>query len=116
MDSKETMPLLNLPCHGQTDVEVKDWLKANVVVGCVVVIRSTLGGFTTYRKARVDGTRKGRIYLDAAGESGGAAFYFSGKNCFHPKGQTRLVVPTDAVLAQCGVAPVNSLRYAPTTL
>ena len=34
-----------------------------------------------------------------AGHTGGKAFHSkSGKNCYHPTGQTRLVVPTPEVL------------------
>ncbi|MCK9552771.1 hypothetical protein [Aquamicrobium sp.] len=43
----------------------------------------------------IEGGNRGRVYVSNAG-----AFYMKhGKNCFHPKGLTRLVVPTDEVLA-----------------
>jgi hypothetical protein len=36
------------------------------------------------------------------GRTGGSeSFYYGGKNCQHPKGQTRLVIPTASTLAAC---------------
>jgi hypothetical protein len=40
----------------------------------------------------------------AAGET----FYYSGKNCWHPKGQTRLVIPTAAVFEACDICSENN--------
>lgn len=51
---------------------------------------------------------RGRIYIRQFG-----AFYSkSGKNCFHPKGQTRLVVPTEEVIAWATVHPQGEFGYS----
>ena len=104
------------PCHGQTEDSIKSWLKANIAIGASVVIRNTHGGLLSYRLATVTRIGKGRFELDKAGESGGCTFYYSGKNCFHPKGQTRLVEPTAAVLAGCEGLSGSSDRYSDYTV
>lgn len=53
---------------------------------------------------------KGKIlrYIRNAG-----AFYMrSGKNCFHPKGQTTLVVPSDEVLAWASEHPRGEFGHS----
>jgi hypothetical protein len=41
---------------------------------------------------------KGRLYTAVEPERGGRAWYLkTGRNCFHPKGKSWLVVPTAAV-------------------
>jgi hypothetical protein len=80
------------------------------------VIRNTQGGSLSYKKATVTRLGSGRFELDAAGESGGATFYYSGKNCFHPKGQTRLVEPTPPVLVACDGLPGRGIGYGITTV
>lgn len=100
------------PCIDQTREEIEFWLRQNAAVGLKVVIRSCAGGFFTYRLATVDRVHRGRLSLNKAGESGGSSFYLSGKNCFHPKGQTWLVMPTEATLAACdgpGQQPYSGL-------
>lgn len=106
--SEFSNPLLKPPCHGQTAEEVAAWLKANVAVGVTVVVRNTQGGFLHYAKGEVVRLGKGRfeVRIDPDHEGGlsdaGVSYYYSGKNCFHPKGKTRLVIPSPAVLQACG--------------
>ena len=82
----------------------------------MVVIRNTQAGQLSYKRATVQGIAKGRIRLDSYGNSGGVTFYFSGRNCFHPKGQTRLVEPTEEVLAACDGLPGYGIGYGGFTL
>ena len=100
------MTLKQPPCFGQTNDEIKTWLKENVKVGETVVVRNTQGGFLQYAAAKVVRIGKGRFEVDTLGEgnlsSAGTSFYYSGKNCWEPKGQTRLVIPTAQVLSACG--------------
>lgn len=104
------------PCYEQTDEAVNQWLKANVALDAVVVVRHTQAGFTHYVKAKVIRLGKGRFEVDTLGaghlSTAGTSFFYSGKNCWEPKGQTRLVIPTDAVLAACtDSVPTSSPRH-----
>lgn len=110
------------PCYGQTEEEVKAWMTANVAVGATVAVRNTQGGFLHYAKGTVTRIGKGRfqVEIDPAHEGGlsdaGPMFYYSGKNCFHPKGQTRLVIPTEAVMKAFGRPGDLGQDYQATTV
>lgn len=90
------------PCFGQAEEEIGQWLRANVAVGVEVVVRHTQGRVLDYKRGRVTGLGRGRFRVAHVRRDGSlgneASFYYSGKHCFHPKGQTRLVIPTPAVL------------------
>ena len=105
MDSAKSLP----PCHGQTEERIKEWMKANVQIGTEVVVRNSQGGFLQYTRAKVVRIGKGRFEVNTLGRGtisgGGLNFYYSGKNCWAPKGQTRLVIPTPEVLAVCDQLP-----------
>lgn len=108
------------PCHGQTEDLVKAWLTENVRVGATVAVRHTQGGFLMYSKAKVVRIGIGRFEVDSLGpghfSQAGLTFYYSGKNCVHPKGQTRIVVPTEAVLAASGKLGKPGSGYQATTV
>lgn len=97
------------PCYGQTENSIKAWMKANVAVGTKVVVRNSQGGLLQYALATVVRIGKSRFEVDSLGHGnvsgGGRTFYYSGKNCWAPKGQTRLVEPTPEVLAVCDRLP-----------
>lgn len=80
------------PCFDQTEEQIKAWLQANVKMDTEVAVRETQGHVLRYTIAPVNYLGKGRFKVGSFG-----TFYYSGKNCFHPKGQTRLVMPTNAV-------------------
>ena len=80
------------PCFEQTKEQIEAWLRANVEMDTEVAVRETQGDHLLYTIAPVDYLGKGRFGVKTFG-----SFYYSGKNCFHPKGQTRLVIPTNAV-------------------
>ena len=66
--------------------------------GDAVAVRETQGHVLEYHLATVGAVRRGRIYLDKAAAWGGSSWYArSGKNCWSPKGQSRLVIPTEPV-------------------
>ena len=93
-----------LPCDGQTREEIEAWIRENETIGLQVVIRSCYGGFYNYKLAVIERIGKtGQLTLSKAGNSGGANFNRSGKNCRYPKGQTKLVMPTEATLAACEI-------------
>lgn len=84
------------PCADQTEAEIENYYR-NEPEGAVAVVRCTHGGILIYEVTTfgLRRTRSGRINVGNSGD-----FYMkSGKNCFEPTGQTRLVVPTDAVIA-----------------
>lgn len=108
------------PCFGQSSQEVKAWLRANVEIGTTVAIRNTQAGLLHYMPAQVTRIAKGRFEVEpekSYGLSlGGNTFYYSGKNCWHAKGQTRLVIPTVKVRAAYGPPGTLGLSYGPFTV
>ena len=115
-----TMTLLTRPCFGQTEDQIKDWMRREVRLGTVVVVRNTQAGFLHYAKAIVIRLGRGRFEVNTLGSGclspAGLTFYYSGKNCRHPKGQTRLVIPTEKVLQACGSPGDLGLGYSATTV
>lgn len=103
---------LTSPCFQQDDESVVAWLRANVRPGCEVVVRRSQGGLLSYTAGKVVRLGRGRFEVGERARDGvygasGEAFYYSGKNCWHPKGQTRLVIPTPEVLHACDVCDAN---------
>lgn len=90
------------PCARQTEAEIEDYYR-NQPEGSAAVVRRTHGGVLTYQITAF-GLRRtctGRINVEGVGD-----FYMkSGKNCWEPTGQTRLVVPTEEVLAWAAENP-----------
>lgn len=83
------------PCVDQTEAEIARYYRS-APMGAVAVVRHTQGGLLQYDVTEVEGQNpgRGRVYIKNAG-----AFYAKhGRNCYQPKGQTALVVPTPAVL------------------
>ena len=77
--------------------ETKAWFKAHAAPGMVVAVHHGYGEFRWFELDRiisVNQPTKGRVYLQRHG-----AFYFSGKNCYHPTGQVWLPIPTGERLA-----------------
>ncbi len=93
---RERHPLPLSPCVDQTKSDLEGYYRI-APIGAVAVVRHTQGHLLRYDVTYVEGRNPkiGRVYIYNAG-----SFYMkSGANCFHPKGQTTLVVPTDQVLA-----------------
>jgi hypothetical protein len=84
------------PCVDQTEEDIGAYYR-QAEVGEKAVVRNTQYGVLRYTVTTIEGKNpaRGRVYIQNAG-----AFYIRhGRNCFHPKGQITLVVPTQAVLA-----------------
>lgn len=98
------------PCIDQTEKDVEAYYRT-AEVGAVAVVRQTQYHRLQYTVTSIGGTpvRAGRVYI----ENFGAFYMKSGKNCFHPTGQTRLVVPTEQVLAWAAAHPngETDIRY-----
>lgn len=100
------------PCALQTEQEIEAYYR-NAVSGDVAVVRETQYNMLVYKVTDVEGTnpQSGRTYIRQHG-----AFYMkSGKNCFHPKGQTSLVVPTPEVLRWAEEHPQGEFGYVTFT-
>lgn len=84
------------PCVDQTVTEIAKYYRG-AEIGSAAVVRHTQGGWLRYDLTVIDERkpRFGRVYVT----NGGAFYMKSGANCYHPKGQTTLVVPTKEVLA-----------------
>lgn len=83
------------PCAYQSEEDIAAYYR-NAKVGDVAVVRQTQHYTLVYKVEQIEGAnpRAGRVYVSQYG-----AFYMKhGRNCFHPKGQTTLVVPTVEVL------------------
>ncbi|TGR23141.1 hypothetical protein EN792_018425 [Mesorhizobium sp. M00.F.Ca.ET.149.01.1.1] len=97
------------PCARQSEADIENYYR-NEPESSVAVVRRTHGGLLIYQLTRFDlrRTRSGRIHVEGVGD-----FYMkSGKNCWEPTGQTRLVVPTDDVVAWERDNPGGQIGYS----
>ena len=97
------------PCIQQTEKDVERYYKA-AALNAAAIVRQTQGGLLRYHLTFVENRRGARIHIHNFGD-----FYAkSGKNCFHPTGQTRLVVPTAEVLGWLAEHPFgeSGLRFS----
>lgn len=102
---KDTRPVS--PCIDQTEQDIEAYYR-HAKIGQTAVVRHTQGHMLRYVISEIEGGNRGRVYVRNAG-----AFYMKhGKNCFHPKGQTTLVVPTDEVLAWAKEHPQGEFGYS----
>jgi hypothetical protein len=113
----------NSPCRDQSEKSIKKWLHSNVKVGAIVAIRRIEDGMLQYERAAVLSMRPKNFNVGVEQKDGtfaraGDSFDYSGRNWGNPRGPTRLVIPTQAVLAACGACqcgtlflPKNAERY-----
>ena len=97
------------PCVDQTEDEIGAYYRAAKEKDRAVV-RQTQGHMLIYKLTEIEGINRsrGRVYVRQFG-----AFYSKhGKNCFHPKGQTSLVVPTAEVLSWAEQHPHGEFGYS----
>lgn len=96
------------PCAHQTEADIANYYRS-AKVGDVAVVRETQAHLLVYSVTTVEGLNpsRGRVYVKQHG-----AFYMkSGKNCFHPKGQTTLVAPTEDILKWAVEHPQGEFHY-----
>lgn len=101
-----------MPCADQTEADVSGYYET-AEVDAVAVVRQGYGGHLEYHVGVIDGRHptNGRVYIKA-GHAGGQSFHSkSGKNCYAPTGQTRLVVPTPEVLAWAEAHPRGEFGF-----
>lgn len=97
------------PCVDQTEEVIAAYYRAAKEKDKAVV-RQTQGHMLVYKVTEIEDINpsRGRVYVRQFG-----AFYSKhGKNCFHPKGQTSLVVPTAEVLSWAEQHPHGEFGYS----
>lgn len=103
------MPFEKSPCVNQTEAEIATYY-GSANVGDEAMVRQTQGHVLYYTLAKITGFKpeRGRVYVDNFG-----AFYTKhGRNCFHPKGQTTLVVPTPEIRAWMKANPTGKMNVS----
>ena len=106
------------PVVGQTDETISAYL-LRCSTGDAVAIRSTQGIGVKYVITALSDVdpRKGRLYTITSASWGGRAWYRkTGKSCLHPKGQSRLVEPTEAVRDFASRYPIGRIVKAEVDL
>jgi hypothetical protein len=97
------------PCVDQTPAEIEAYYR-NAPIGAPAAVRQTHGRMLRYDVTDIErvNPKLGRLYVRVHG-----AFYMKhGKNCWEPKGQTTLVVPTEAVVAWALEHPHGAFGFA----
>lgn len=88
---------------GWTEESTKQYiLDKPLQKGDLMLIVNTQAGFLDYVLAEVTEPSLGkqrRVNLSHGAAFGGNTFFRSGKNCWSPKGQSRMIPPDDRVLA-----------------
>jgi hypothetical protein len=93
--------------------DVKEWMETNANVGMLVAIYDSSYNQDNFYldeitrlvpvKPKSKALNGGRMGTGRHGD-----FYFNGKNCFHPKGQKRILIPTKKVMS--AAISGNSIR------
>jgi hypothetical protein len=95
-------PPVGFPLFGWTHESTKKYVEDKpLAVGDQMIIYNGQSGMHHYVLAFVENPSLGsqkRVLLSRSGAYGGTTFYRSGKNCFAPTGQTRMLPPVDALM------------------
>ncbi|ELR8730170.1 hypothetical protein V4F56_004413 [Vibrio vulnificus] len=101
IDQLKSDPILGF--EGDT---LKSYLEQNAVsVGDEMMIYGSHGMMHHYTKVVVEAVNSGRqkrIVVSKSGYSGGKSFYRTGKNCFAPTGQSKLIPLIPYIEGQMG--------------
>lgn len=89
--------LKNDPLLGYVGDALKNYIETlPLTVGGEMMIYGSHGMLHTYKLVTVEAVNVGRqkrVVVSEAGAWGGKSFYRTGRNCFSPKGQARLIPP-----------------------
>lgn len=77
----------------------------------IALVVSTQANCVTYEIAKINRVNATRIYFDKGFGCGGSSFYYSGKNCWSPKGQTRLIPPVEKLTSYMNSLGKNELVF-----
>lgn len=90
------------PLFGWTDNSTRDHIQDKpLVVGDLMIIYNGQGGLHGYSLASVENPSSGkqrRVILSKAAAFGGTSFYRTGKNCYSPRGRSRMLPPVLALM------------------
>ncbi|SEP43015.1 hypothetical protein SAMN05216316_3087 [Nitrosovibrio sp. Nv6] len=104
------------PLFGWTEEGVRSYIENKpLAAGDVMIIYNGQAGFHTYTLAVVENPAWGkqrRVILSKSAAFGGSSFYRTGKNCFSPKGKSRMIPPTQQ-LSQISLDCDIRLKLAP---
>lgn len=108
----------NFPLFGWDERSIKEYCdRKPLQSGDWMIIYNGQAGFHEYSLAVVEDSSSGpqrRVILSKAAAWGGASFYRTGKNCFSPKGKSKLIPPIPALMKnltlECDV--LLDARYA----
>lgn len=108
----------NFPLFGWDERSIKEYCdRKPLQSGDWMIIYNGQAGFHEYSLAVVEDSSSGpqrRVILSKAAAWGGASFYRTGKNCFSPKGKSKMIPPIPALMKnltlECDV--LLDARYA----
>lgn len=107
------------PLFGWTDEATRRYIEEKPLVsGDFMVIYDGQAGFHQYRLATVENPASGkqrRVLLSKAAAFGGTSFYRTGKNCFSPTGQSRMLPPIPELAEHLGLGCDVHLNLPPYT-
>ena len=101
------------PLFGWTEETTREYIESRPLAkGDRMLIVNRQAGLLEYELATVENPalgRQRRVLLDKPAQYGGATFYRNGKNCFSPKGQSRMIPPVDQVVQAIEAAAGRSV-------
>lgn len=104
MDSIKS--LKDAPYFGWDEVTTKEYIESRpLAAGDTMLIYNGQANMHHYDAATVVDPALGkqkRVLLSKSSATGGTTFYRSGKNCFSPKGQSRMLPPVPEIMQAIG--------------
>lgn len=102
MQHKTITAPIGYPFFGWDEEAVKKYIESKPLsAGDQMIIYNGQAGFHSYSLAIVVNPASGRqrrVILSRCGNYGGTSFYRSGKNCYCPKGQTKMIPPVPQLM------------------
>ena len=103
MNHKQIPPPIGFPFFGWNEDGIKNYIiDTPLAAGDLMIVYNGQGGVHQYFLAKVINPALGkqsRVVLSKNGNYGGTSFYRSGKNCFAPTGQTKMLPPIPELMA-----------------
>lgn len=110
-------PPRGFPLFDWTEDTIKQFIvNKPLQTGDPMIIYNGQAGMHLYMLAKVENPALGkqkRVLLSKSGTSGSTTFYRSGKNCFAPTGQTRMLPPIPELMAKLSESTDVLLTAAP---
>ena len=110
-------PPSGFPHFGWTEEATKNFIVDKPLQASdLLIIYNGQAGMHHYQLAKVENPALGkqrRVLLSKAGAYGGTTFYRSGKNCFAPSSQTRMLPPVPELMSHLSESTDVWLSAAP---